>query len=105
MVPRSSAATSCSIIWAKKFGLEITRLPFIGKHLTEQRITHVELLFQRYGFGVVAFGRLVAGIRGAMVVAAGAIRYNFTKFIITDGLAAVVSGGFFIFVGHWLGSQ
>jgi membrane protein DedA with SNARE-associated domain len=54
---------------------------------------------------VVAVGRLFAGIRGAMVVAAGAIRFNFVKFVIADGLAAVVSGGMFIALGYWAGKK
>ena len=89
----------------KKFGLEITKLPFVGKHLTEKRIKRVEKMFEDYGVGVVAVGRLFAGVRGAMVVAAGAIRFNFITFLIADGLAAIVSGGFFIAVGYWLGSR
>jgi Fe-Mn family superoxide dismutase len=89
----------------KKFGLEITRVPFIGHHLTKARIQRVQLLFEKYGVGVVFIGRMFAGIRGAMVVAAGAIRYNFATFIVADGLGAVVSGGFFMFVGHWLGKN
>jgi membrane protein DedA with SNARE-associated domain len=89
----------------RKFGLEITRLPFIGKHVTKERIQRVEELFNQYGVGVVAVGRLFAGIRGAMVVAAGATRFNFVKFIIADGLAAIVSGGMFMILGHWLGAK
>jgi membrane protein DedA with SNARE-associated domain len=89
----------------KKFGLEITRVPFVGKHLTEARIRRVQGLFEKYGTGVVFIGRMFAGVRGAMVVAAGAIRFNFATFIVADGLGAVVSGGFFLFVGHWLGKN
>src|SRR5437868_744271 len=33
----------------KKFGLEITRLPLIGKHVTKQRIEKIESLFSKYG--------------------------------------------------------
>src|SRR6185295_8194881 len=83
----------------RKFGLEITRVPFIGKHVTRERIERVEGLFERYGVWVVAVGRLFAGIRGAMVVAAGAIRYNFWKFLIADGLAALISGGIWVWIG------
>jgi membrane protein DedA with SNARE-associated domain len=90
---------------AKKYGLEITRVPFIGKHVTRARIERVEKMFEQYGIWVVAVGRLFAGIRGAMVVAAGATRYNFIKFVIADGLAALVSGGFFVAVGYWLGNN
>jgi membrane protein DedA with SNARE-associated domain len=89
----------------KKFGLEITRVRFIGKHLTKARIERLEQMFDQYGILVVAVGRLFAGVRGVMVAAAGAARFNFWKFIITDGLAALVSGGFFISVGYWLGSR
>jgi membrane protein DedA with SNARE-associated domain len=89
----------------RKFGMEITKLPFVGKHLTKERIAKVEKLFEKYGVGVVAVGRLFAGIRGAMVVAAGAIRFNFVTFIIADGIAALFSGGFFLAVGYWLGSR
>ena len=31
-----------------KYGMNITRLPFIGKHVTAERIQHVEKLFERY---------------------------------------------------------
>ncbi len=86
-----------------KYGMNITRLPFIGKHVNAERIQHVEKLFERYGVMVVAVGRLFAGIRGAMVITAGTIRYNFIKFIIADGIAALFSGGLFMLLGHWLG--
>ncbi|HVT88182.1 MAG TPA: DedA family protein [Tepidisphaeraceae bacterium] len=89
----------------KRFGLEITRVRFVGKHLTQARIERVERMFDQYGVFVVAVGRLFAGVRGAMVVAAGVTRYNFVKFLIADGIAAIFSGGFFMFVGHWLGTR
>jgi len=91
--------------FGRKFGLEVTRMPWVGKHFTRERIQRVEQMFDKYGVLVVAVGRMFAGIRGAMVIAAGAIRFNFVTFVIADGLAAVVSGGFFVFVGHWLGTR
>src|SRR5690349_14848878 len=89
----------------KHFGMNITRVPFVGKHLTEKRIRRAEGMFERYGVAVVGAGRMIAGIRGAMVVAAGALRFNFWKFLITDGLAAIISGGLFVALGYWLGSN
>src|SRR5262245_39475447 len=92
-------------MFGRKFGLEITRVPMIGKHVTKERIKQVEAMFEKYGVGVVGVGRLFAGIRGAMVVCAGAIRYNFATFIIADGIAALISGGLWMLLGHWLGSK
>jgi membrane protein DedA with SNARE-associated domain len=90
---------------AKKYGLNITKIRFIGRHVTRERILKAEALFEKYGIWIVAVGRLFAGIRGAMVIAAGATRYNFIKFIIADGLAALVSGGMFIGIGFWAGRK
>jgi membrane protein DedA with SNARE-associated domain len=90
--------------FGKRYGLEITRVPFIGKHLTKQRIVKAEALFEQYGIWVVGVGRMFAGIRGAMVVAAGATRFNFVKFVIADGIAAVFSGGLFVWLG-WLAGR
>lgn len=89
----------------RKYGLGITRVPFIGKHFTAQRIQYAERLFEKYGSWVVGIGRMFAGVRGAMVVAAGTIRFNFIRFLIADGLGAIVSGGIFLALGYWAGTK
>jgi membrane protein DedA with SNARE-associated domain len=89
----------------KKFGSDITRVPIIGNHINAERMHRVEVMFTRWGIWVVAIGRLFAGIRGAMVVVAGATRFNFWKFLIADGLAAIVSGGLFLYLGFYFGNK
>lgn len=89
----------------KTFGLEVRRLRLIGRHLTERRLEQVQRMFERWGVWVVAVGRMFAGIRGAMVVVAGATRFNFWKFLVADGLAAIVSGGLFLFLGYMFGKN
>jgi len=91
--------------FGRKYGMNITRVPVIGKHVTQERIRWAQTLFDRWGIWVVGVGRMVAGIRGAMVVTAGTIRYNFVKFIIADGLGAIVSGGLFLLLGYWAGRK
>jgi membrane protein DedA with SNARE-associated domain len=90
---------------AKKYGMGITRIPFIGSHVTPARIKRAERLFDKYGVLVIGVGRMFAGIRGAMVIAAGVIRYNFVSFVIADGLGAVLSGGLFLALGYFLGNN
>jgi membrane protein DedA with SNARE-associated domain len=84
----------------RSFGAEVTKIPFIGRHINVSRMARVEKWFAHYGIWVVMIGRLFAGIRGAMVVVAGATKFHFVKFIIADSLAAVVSGGLFMFLGY-----
>ena len=87
------------------YGLNITKVPIIGKHVTASRVKYVELKFQRYGTWVVAVGRMVAGVRGAMVIAAGTIRFSFWRFVVADGAAACVSGGLFMAIGYYAGRE
>ena len=89
--------------WA--YGLEVRRLPMIGRHLPQNRIEQVHAMFEKWGVWVVAIGRMFAGIRGAMVVVAGSIRFTFWKFLLADGLAAVVSGGLFLALGYLFGTK
>jgi membrane-associated protein len=88
-----------------RFGYNVTKLPLIGRHITLTRIQRAEVLFERFGILVVGIGRMFAGVRGGMVIAAGTTRYRFIKFIIADGLGAIVSGGFFMYIGYWFGAN
>lgn len=84
----------------KRFGADITKIPVLGRHVNAERMARVEHWFAHWGVWVVVVGRMFAGIRGAMVVVAGATRFTFWKFLIADGLAAVVSGGLFLILGY-----
>ena len=99
----------CVLYWiSRRYGMNVTRIPMIGTHVTKDRIIWAEKKFEKYGIWVVAVCRLFAGVRGAMVIAAGVVRFNFFKFVLADGLAALVSGGLFVYLGYlagkWFGS-
>ncbi|HEX8324888.1 MAG TPA: DedA family protein [Tepidisphaeraceae bacterium] len=94
----------CCLYWiARRYGMGVTRLPVIGKHVTVDRIDKLRGWFAQYGIAVVGVGRLIAGVRGAMVVCAGVTKFHFGKFLIADGIAAFFSGGLFMLLGYWLG--
>ena len=89
-----------------KLGWKITHLPVIGAHVSEVKLKRVERWFDAYGIWAVGIGRMFAGVCGAMVIVAGTMRFNFGKFLLADGLAAVVSGGiFFMSLGYWGGKH
>jgi membrane protein DedA with SNARE-associated domain len=94
----------CLYSLSRKYGMNITKVRFIGSHVTESRIHWAEKKFDEYGVWVVAVCRLFAGVRGAMVIAAGVVRFNFVKFVVADGIAALFSGGLFVYLG-WLAGK
>ncbi len=96
----------CCLYWlSRRYGMGITNVRFIGTHVTKDRILWAQGKFEKYGVWVVAICRLFAGVRGAMVIAAGAIRFNFVKFVVADGLAALISGGLFVWLGMKFGQN
>jgi membrane protein DedA with SNARE-associated domain len=96
----------CCLYWlSRKYGIAITKVRFIGAHVTEERIHWAERKFEQYGVWVVAVCRLFAGVRGAMVIAAGVVRFNFVKFVVADGIAALFSGGLFVYLGWFAGKK
>jgi membrane protein DedA with SNARE-associated domain len=86
-------------------GWKVVHLPMIGRHVNEKRLTRCRNWFDRWGVWAVGIGRMVAGVRSAMVVAAGTMRFNYGKLLIADGLAAIVSGGAFMYLGYWAGGH
>ena len=89
----------------RRYGMAITKVPVIGSHIKVDQIEKLHGQFEKYGVWVVAVGRMFAGVRGAMVLVAGTIRFTFVHFIIADGLAAVASGGLFLGLGYYAGRK
>ena len=82
----------------RRFGMNITRVRFVGRHLTPSRIEKAAELFDRYGVAVVAVARMFPGVRAAMVASAGTIRFNIVKFLIAEGCSCFWVTGL---VGTW----
>lgn len=61
--------------------------------------------FDRYGVIIFVLGRMVPGIRTTMFLTAGAMRLHIVRFLIADGIGALVGTSIFFFLGYALGSQ
>jgi len=84
-------------------GYRVVHFPLIGRHLRRDRLNKCEVWFERWGVWAIGIGRLFAGVRSAIVVAAGTMRFNYAKLLAADSMAAIVSGGGFMFLGFWAG--
>ena len=87
------------------FGYRVVHLPMIGRHISLERIQRCQRWFDRWGIWVVGIGRMFAGIRTAIVITAGTMRFNYPKLLFADGIAAIVSGGAFMILGYWAGQH
>ena len=81
----------------------------LGKTRILQRLspTHkrerIRKNFHRYGFWIFMFGRLVPGIRTTLFLSAGMMKIDFRRFLLADGIGALMGGSLFYFLGYGIG--
>jgi membrane protein DedA with SNARE-associated domain len=86
-------------------GDRLKRSRWMAHVLPPQRRQRTEENFHRYGVSILVFGRLVPGIRAPLFLTAGSMRLPLPRFLLADGLGAIVGNSFFFFLGYWLGDS
>ena len=85
-------------IWGQK----ILRFKPIARIMTPKRYEQVQEKFDKYGNWVLFVARFLPGLRTAVFVTAGISRkVSYMRFIIMDGLAALISVPIWIYLGEY----
>ncbi|HEY0865646.1 MAG TPA: DedA family protein [Lacunisphaera sp.] len=84
------------------FGARLRNSRWFQSYFSEKKQARVENLFDRYHSWVLFVGRFLPGLRAPIFFTAGSTRVTFWKFFLLDGLAALISVPFFVWLGHWL---
>ncbi len=89
----------------RHFGAKLRTAPWFRRNFSEKKQAKVEALFERYHSTVLFVGRFLPGLRAPIFFTAGSTRVKFWKFFLFDGLAALISVPFFVWLGHWLWAE
>jgi membrane protein DedA with SNARE-associated domain len=89
----------------RRYGDRLLMHRWMARMMPRDKRTRIEANFHRYGVSILVFGRLVPGIRSPLFLTAGTMRLPLARFLLADGLGAVVGNSFFFFLGFWLGDQ
>ena len=85
-----------------KFGPHLRQSRWFSKLLTPERMIQTETLFHRYGSRVIFVARFLPGLRAPIYVMTGITRrISFWRFTLMDGLAALLSVLFFVYIGYY----
>ncbi len=84
------------------FGTKLRASRWFQRSFSQKKQDKVEALFDRYHSWVLFVGRFLPGLRAPIFFTAGSTRVKFWKFFCLDGLAALISVPFFVWLGHWL---
>jgi membrane protein DedA with SNARE-associated domain len=83
-------------------GENILKQKFIAKFVTPQRFQKVQEQFEKYGKWVVFMARFMPGLRAPIFLSAGVSKkVSFTRFFLTDGLAALISVPVWVYLGYF----
>jgi membrane protein DedA with SNARE-associated domain len=85
-----------------RFGTRL--LAWQGTHhlFPPKKQARVQRLFDRYGSIVLLIGRFLPGLRAPIFSSAGAMQVPYVKFVVYDGLAALLSVPVFVWFGDFL---
>lgn len=93
------------------FGVHMLQWRPIALLMPPRRYAQMQQKFERYGNRLMFFARFLPGMRTAVYITAGAThRVSFWRFLLLDGLAALISVPFWVYLGYfganrreWLG--
>lgn len=77
----------------------------LARHLTAERIAKVEAQFERRGPIMIMIARFLPGVRAATYFVAGGAGMSYWRFVLFDGIAALLSAPFFVLLGAHFGQQ
>jgi hypothetical protein len=79
------------------------RYHWLARFLPEAKRQRIERNFHRYGINILLFGRLLPTIRGPLFFTAGTMRLPLWRFVLADGIGAIIGNTLLFFLGFFFG--
>jgi membrane protein DedA with SNARE-associated domain len=91
----------------RRLGSKVGTTPtgFLGKFITPEKRARVEGLFALHGQKIVMIARFMPGVRAVTYFSAGSAGMSYWRFLFWDGLAALLSAPFFVWLGFHFGDK
>lgn len=84
------------------YGEKILQFPFIRSIMTPERFATVQERFEKNGNTLLFFARFMPGLRAPIYMVSGITqRVSFTKFILIDFFAAIISVPIWVYLGDF----
>ncbi|MBI3887144.1 MAG: DedA family protein [Opitutae bacterium] len=96
------AGDSMIFLAGRFLGQRLMATHWFQRYLSLAKQAKVEAQFERFGSMVLFVGRFLPGLRAPIFFTAGSLKTRYLKFFLFDGLAALVSVPFFVWLGQWL---
>jgi membrane protein DedA with SNARE-associated domain len=101
------AGDSLIFNFGRKLGSNVGRKKggFFARIITPEKRAKVEGLFEKHGQKIVMIARFMPGVRAVTYFTAGSVGMPYWRFILWDGMAALLSAPLFVYLGFHFGSE
>ena len=86
----------------QRYGTRLLGTAWFQRIFPPTKQARVEELFAKHGTTGLFIGRFLPGLRAPIFFSAGSLKVSLVKFLLMDGLAALVSVPVFVWLCHWL---
>lgn len=94
------------IYWAgRRLGRRVAEFRVLRHMVTPEKLQQVETRLRRQGNVVVMIARFLPGLRAPTYFTVGHSHFAYWKFLLYDGLAALVSAPLWVCLGFWFGDD
>lgn len=87
------------------FGARLMDTPLLRWLAPAEKQARIRYNFHRYGIAIFVLGRMVPGFRNTLFLTAGTMRLSLPRFLVADGLGALIGTSLFFALGYALGAQ
>jgi len=88
----------------RKFGPKLWQIKWFAKTVPQKRLEAIHKYYEKYGFWTLVIGRFIPfGVRNCLFLSAGAGKMNFGKFILSDGIACIISNTVLFTLAYYAG--
>ena len=89
----------------RRLGPKLLARGWVARRVTPERLEQARAFVQRRGVVAVLVGRFVMGLRVAIFLAAGALGLPWSRFLVANGLGALVGVPLLVLLGRWAGPR
>jgi len=90
----------------RTLGRKMWKFKWFKKTIDPQRLIQTQLFYEKYGFFTLLIGRFIPfGVRNCLFLTAGIGKMHFGKFLISDGIACLLSNSVLFFLTYELGKN
>jgi membrane protein DedA with SNARE-associated domain len=87
-------------------GNRIWEVKWFRKMVSKERFSLLKNFYHRYGFFTLLIGRFIPfGVRNCLFITAGITKMHFGKFIVSDGIACIISNSVLFYLAYSFGKN